>query len=38
MRYRGEQMHSVVNHAAVLANGNYSLVKRERDLFFVYGR
>lgn len=38
MRFRGEQLHSVMNHAAVLNNGNYSLVKRERDLFFVYGR
>lgn len=38
MRYRGEQLHSTVNHAAVLSSGNYSLVKRERDLFFVYGR
>lgn len=38
MRYRGEQLRSVVNHAAVLNNGNYSLVKRELDSFFVYGR
>lgn len=38
MRYRGEQLHSTVNHAAVLSSGNYSLVKRERDVFFVYGR
>lgn len=38
MRYRGEQLHSVVNHAAVLSSGNYSLVRRERNVFFVYGR
>lgn len=38
MRYRGEQLHSTVNHAAVLSSGNYSLVKRERNVFFVYGR
>lgn len=38
MRYRGEQLHSVVNHAAVLSSGNYTLVKRERDVYFVYGR
>lgn len=38
MRYRGEQMSSMVNHAAVLSNGSYSLVKRKRDVLFVYGR
>lgn len=38
MRYRGEQMSSMVNHAAVLSNGSYSLVKRKRDVYFVYGR
>ncbi len=37
-RYRGEQTRMTTNHAAVLASGDYTLVKRERDLMFVYGR
>ena len=37
-RYRGEQVRMVTNHAAVLKGGDYVLVKRERDLMFIYGR
>lgn len=37
-RYRGEQTRMTTNHAAVQKNGGYALVKRERDLMFVYGR
>lgn len=37
-RYRGEQLRMVTNHAAVLQSGDYVLVKRERDVMFVYGR
>ena len=37
-RYRGEQTRMTANHAAVLANGDYILVKRERDIMFIYGR
>lgn len=38
MRFRGEQIHMVANHVAVLANGSYSLVLRDREIYFVYGR
>ncbi len=38
MRYRGDQIHMVTNQAAVLANGSYTLLKQERDVYFVYGR
>lgn len=38
MRFRGEQVRIVANHVAVLANGSYSLVLRDRKLYFVYGR
>lgn len=38
MRFRGEQVHMVANHVAVLANGSYSLVLRDREIYFVYGR
>ena len=38
MRFRGEQIHIVANHVAVLANGSYSLVLRDREIYFVYGR
>lgn len=38
LRYRGEQMRSVINHAVVLSGGHYNLVKRERDLLFIYNR
>lgn len=38
MRYRGEQLSMVTNQAAVLANGDYSLLKLERDVYFRYGR
>ncbi|MBD9427192.1 DUF1329 domain-containing protein [Pseudomonas sp. PDM15] len=37
-RYRGEQTRMITNHAAVLKGGDYVLVKRERDILFVYGR
>lgn len=37
-RYRGEQARMITNHAAVLPDGDYVLVKRERDLMFIYGR
>jgi hypothetical protein len=38
MRYRGEQIHFVTNQAAVLSNGSYTLLKLERDIYFLYGR
>ncbi len=38
MRYRGDQIHFVTNQAAVLANGGYTLLKLDRDVYFVYGR
>lgn len=38
MRYRGEQLSMVTNQAAVLANGDYNLLKLERDVYFRYGR
>ena len=38
MRYRGEQVRMVTSQAAVLANGDYNLLKLERDLYFLYGR
>jgi hypothetical protein len=38
MRYRGEQIHFVTNQAAVLSNGNYNLLKLDRNIYFVYGR
>ncbi|NQD91113.1 DUF1329 domain-containing protein [Pseudomonas sp. CrR25] len=38
MRYRGDQVHSVTNQAAVLSSGDYSLLKLEGDLYFRYGR
>ncbi|AYC31122.1 DUF1329 domain-containing protein [Pseudomonas cavernae] len=38
MRYRGEQIHLVTNQAAVLASGDYNLLKLERDIYFLYGR
>ncbi|WP_043308035.1 DUF1329 domain-containing protein [Pseudomonas sp. ML96] len=37
-RYRGEQTRMTTNHAAVLKGGDYVLVKRERDIMFIYGR
>ena len=37
-RYRGEQTRMITNHAAVLRGGDYVLVKRARDILFVYGR
>ncbi|MBC9252607.1 outer membrane lipoprotein-sorting protein [Pseudomonas alcaligenes] len=37
-RYRGDQIRMITNQAAVLANGDYTLLKRERDVMFVYGR
>ena len=37
-RYRGEQNRMITNHAAVTRNGDYALVKRERDIMFIYGR
>lgn len=38
MRYRGEQIHFVTNQASVLSNGSYTLLKLERDIYFLYGR
>ena len=38
MRYRGEQIHFVTNQAAVLSNGSYTLLKLDRDIYFLYGR
>ncbi|MET1080406.1 MAG: DUF1329 domain-containing protein [Pseudomonas sp.] len=38
MRYRGDQAQAVTNQAAVLANGSYTLLKLEREVYFVYGR
>ncbi len=38
MRYRGDQIRMVTNQAAVLSNGDYTLLKRNRDILFVYGR
>ncbi|MHA6492028.1 DUF1329 domain-containing protein [Pseudomonas borbori] len=38
MRYRGEQFSSVTNVAAVLASGDYNLIKQEREVYFLYGR
>lgn len=38
MRYRGDQLRAVTNQAAVLANGSYTPLKLERDVYFVYGR
>lgn len=37
-RYRGDQIHMVTNQAAVLANGSYTLLKRDREILFIYGR
>lgn len=38
MRYRGDQVRTYTNHAAVLQGGKYSLLKRERDILFTYGQ
>ncbi|QKE65434.1 DUF1329 domain-containing protein [Aquipseudomonas campi] len=38
MRYRGDQIRMITNQAAVLANGDYTLLKRDRDVLFIYGR
>ena len=38
MRYRGEQIRMITNQAAVLNSGSYVLLKRERDILFIYGR
>ncbi len=38
MRYRGDQVRTWTQHAAVLQGGKYSLLKRERDILFVYGQ
>lgn len=38
MRYRGEQAHYVINQAAVLPSGDYSLMKFDTDIYFRYGR
>jgi len=38
MRYRGEQARTVTNQAAVLPNGSHTLLKLEREIFFLYGR
>ncbi|WP_225579125.1 DUF1329 domain-containing protein [Pseudomonas sp. PDM14] len=38
MRYRGEQIRMITNQAAVLNSGSYVLLKRERDVLFIYGR
>ena len=38
MRFRGEQLHMQANHVAVLANGDYSLVMRDRYVYFIYNR
>lgn len=38
MRYRGEQIRMITNQAAVLNSGGYVLLKRERDVLFIYGR
>ncbi|MBB2496881.1 DUF1329 domain-containing protein [Pseudomonas sp. UL070] len=37
-RYRGDQVRMVTNQAAVLANGDYTLLKRDREILFIYGR
>lgn len=37
MRYRGDQVRTYTNHAAVLQGGKYTLLKRERDILFAYG-
>lgn len=37
MRYRGDQVRTYTNHAAVLQGGKYTLLKRERDILFTYG-
>jgi len=38
MRYRGEQVQTISNQAAVLANGSYTLLKLKREVYFHYGR
>ena len=38
LRYRGEQAHMITNQAAVLANGDYNLLKLDREIYFNYGR
>ncbi|MGA6175891.1 DUF1329 domain-containing protein [Delftia sp. zbq_16] len=37
-RYRGEQLRMETNQAVVLNGGSYVLLKRDRDIMFVYGR
>lgn len=38
MRYRGEQVRMITNQAAVMANGSYTPLKLEREVYFLYGR
>lgn len=38
MRYRGDHIRTWTQHAAVLSNGRYTLLKRERDILFRYGQ
>ncbi len=38
MRYRGDQVRTWTQHAAVLPGGKYNLLKRERDILFRYGQ
>src|SRR5690554_4249220 len=38
MRYRGDQVRTWTQHAAVLPGGKYALLKRERDILFRYGQ
>lgn len=38
LRYRGDQLRTWTQHAVVLADGKYSLLKRERDILFRYGQ
>ncbi len=38
MRYRGDQARMLTNQAAVLKGGAYTLLKRDLEIMFVYGR
>ncbi|WP_339649022.1 DUF1329 domain-containing protein [Halopseudomonas pelagia] len=37
LHYRGDQNH-FINHQAVVINGNVNLIRRDRQIYYVYGR